>query len=62
MQLKIKPEQANIRLDKFLATYLDKSRSYISKMFDEKLIAVNFKEEKPSYITQIGRASCRERV
>lgn len=53
MQLKIKPEQANMRLDKLLATYLDKSRSYISKMFDEKLIAVNFKEEKPSYITQL---------
>ena len=51
--MKIKVEQDNIRLDKYLADNTDYSRSLILKMLKEDYVLVNGKVEKPSYKVQI---------
>lgn len=50
--MKIKVEENNIRLDKFLSEKTDYSRSLISKMLKSNYIFVNGKLEKPSYLVQ----------
>ena len=54
MLIIINVELKGTRLDKLLAAELDKSRSYIAKMFDENLIQVNGKQEKPSYKVELN--------
>ena len=48
--MEIKVEQGNIRIDQYLSSKLDYSRSKISKMIDNNLILVNGKKVKNSYI------------
>ena len=52
--MKIKVEQDNIRLDKFLADNTLYSRSLIIKMLKNNYVLINGKIEKPSYKVQIG--------
>ncbi len=47
--IKIVSDEANIRIDKYLASKLDYSREYIGKLIDAKLVLVNGKEIKASY-------------
>ena len=46
-------EENNIRLDTYLASHLDISRSKIKKLLDEKKILVNGKDEKASYKVEV---------
>lgn len=50
MQIIIDETAKDSRLDKFLAQYLEKSRSYIAKLFTEERVLVNSQIEKPSYL------------
>lgn len=54
MKLLINEEQANIRIDKFLLNYLDKSRSEIQKMISNGFILINDLPTKASYNLRIG--------
>ena len=47
--IKIVVDEANVRIDKYLASKLDYSREYIGKLIDAKLVLVNGKEIKASY-------------
>ena len=47
--IKIVVDEANVRIDKYLASKLDYSREYIGKLIDAKLVLVNGKVIKASY-------------
>ena len=47
--IKIVVDEANVRIDKYLASKLDYSREYIGKLIDSKLVLVNEKVVKASY-------------
>lgn len=47
--MKIKVDKENIRIDKYLVDYIDKSRNVIIKLIEDGLILVNEKKIKPSY-------------
>ncbi len=49
MEIKINEKLEGIRLDKALATLLDRSRGYINQMIEEGKVMVNQKSVKPSY-------------
>ena len=51
--MKIKSEENNIRLDKYLSDHTDYSRALISKMVNDNYIVVNGKKEKNSYLVCI---------
>lgn len=50
----IDEENENSRIDYFLSTNTDYSRSKINKMIKEKLILINEKNVKPSYILKLN--------
>lgn len=50
MKLKVNEITEEIRLDKYLLEYLDKSRSEIQKLINNGFILVNEKAVKPSYV------------
>lgn len=52
--MEIKVEEEKIRLDKYLPTVIEKSRSTIVKMIDEGYLLVNGKKEKPHYLLKMG--------
>lgn len=52
--MKYTVEESNERLDKYLTTILDESRSNIIKRLDSETILVNDKVEKPSYKVKSG--------
>ena len=47
--IKIVVDEANVRIDKYLASKLDYSREHIGKLIDAKLVLVNGKVIKASY-------------
>ena len=52
--MKIKVEKDEIRLDNFLASYLDVSRSQVTKMIKNKEVLVNDKLVKPGFMLKQG--------
>ena len=54
MNNKLISNQEGLRVDKYLASTLEKSRTEIQKMFDDNLVLINNKKQKPSYILKIG--------
>ena len=54
MEIKIKEENSNIRLDNYLTSIIDTSRSNITKHIKDGTIKVNDKEVKPGYLLRLG--------
>lgn len=54
MKIKIKEENSNIRLDNYLTSIIDTSRSNITKHIKDGTIKVNDKEVKPGYLLRLG--------
>ena len=54
MKMKVISDEESIRIDKYLASKLDYSRSLILKMFKDNLIRVNNKVIKPSYLVMLN--------
>ena len=52
--MKLKVEKDEIRLDNFLASYLDVSRSQVTKMIKNKEVLVNDKLVKPGFMLKQG--------
>ena len=50
MEIKIKEENSNIRLDNYMTSIIDTSRSNITKHIKDGTIKVNDKEVKPGYL------------
>lgn len=50
MEIKIKEENSNIRLDNYMTSIIDTSRSNITKHIKDGTIKVNGKEVKPGYL------------
>ena len=51
---KLVSDVEGLRADKYLAGALEKSRTEIQKMFDDGLIKINGKAQKPSFLLKIG--------
>ena len=54
MSKRLISDQENIRADKYLASVLNKSRTEIQKMFEDGLVLINDKQQKPSYPLKLG--------
>lgn len=54
MEIKIKEENSNIRLDNYMTSIIDTSRSNITKHIKDGTIKVNDKEVKPGYLLRLG--------
>lgn len=54
MEIKIKEENSNIRLDNYMTSIIDTSRSNITKHIKDGTIKVNGKEVKPGYLLKLG--------
>ena len=54
MEIKIKEENSNIRLDNYMTSIIDTSRSNITKHIKDGTIKVNDKEVKPGYLLKLG--------
>ncbi len=54
MEIKIKEENSNIRLDNYMTSIIDTSRSNITKHIKDGTIKVNGKEVKPGYLLRLG--------
>lgn len=54
MEIKIKEENSNIRLDNYLTSIINTSRSNITKHIKDGTIKVNDKAVKPGYLLRLG--------
>lgn len=54
MEIKVLEEEEKLRIDKYLCSYMDASRSLIAKMIESEYILVNDEVTKANYVVRVG--------